>query len=136
MLLVGCTGRPSTLEGLETVEVDVGGETLTVLTADTSSERRQGLRDVESLPAGIEGMLFVFADPVATSFVMEDTLIALDVWWFGGDGRLLGSAEMEPCTAEPCTSYRTPGEVSWALETPAGELELVPGDTLTVGSGP
>lgn len=135
VFVAGCAA-PSTLDSLDTAEIAVGDQTLAVLIADTSSERRQGLRHVEELPAGLDGMLFVFADPRTASFVMEDTLMPLDIWWFGADGRLLGSAEMEPCPSEPCTSYGSPGEIGWALETPAGELELVPGDVLTVDAGP
>lgn len=103
--------------------------------AETPGQRRQGLRGVEALPAGIDGMLFVFDRPAPTTFGMRDTLIPLDIWWFDHEGRLLGSAEMEPCPGEPCTDYGSPGEVAWALETPQGALDLVPGAMLTVSSG-
>lgn len=86
------------------------------------------------MPPGIDGMLFVFEEPRTATFVMRDTLIPLDIWWFDEEGLLLGSAEMEPCTIVPCTGYGSPGEVAWALETPLGEVEPVPGDMLTVGS--
>lgn len=102
--------------------------------AETPEQRTQGLRGVEALPTGIDGMLFVFDRPAPTTFGMRDTLIPLDVWWFDDEGRLLGSAGMEPCSAEPCTDYRSPGEVAWALETPQGALDLVPGAMLTVSS--
>lgn len=133
-MLAGCASAGS-LDEFVTADVDVGDETLTVKVAETSEQRRQGLRAIEALPAGIDGMLFVFGEPVSTTFGMRDTLMPLDIWWFDEEGRLLGSAEMEPCPAEPCTDYGSPGEVAWALETRQGELELVPGDTLTVGTG-
>ena len=66
---------------------------------------------------------------------MRDTLIPLDLWWFDADGRLLGSTEMEPCPSEPCPDYGSPGEVGWALETPAGVADLAPGERLTFGTG-
>lgn len=100
--------------------------------AETSSQRNQGLRNVEALPSGTDGMLFVFGEPRTATFGMRDTLIPLDIWWFDGDGVLVGSSEMEPCPEAPCTSYASPGAVAWALETPLGEVELAPGDELTV----
>ena len=133
-MLAGCAPAGS-LDGFDTTEVVVGAETLTVSVAETSSQRSQGLRHVEALPDGIEGMLFVFEEPTTPTFGMRDTLIPLDIWWFDDEGRLLGSTEMEPCDSEPCPSYRSPGEVVWALETPQGELELVPGDTLIPAPG-
>lgn len=80
-------------------------------------------------------MLFVFDEVRSASFGMRDTLIPLDIWWFDEDGHLVGSAEMEPCASVTCPSYRSPGEVFWALETPAGKWDLGPGDNLSVSTG-
>lgn len=129
---MACSSASVGLEDFDTGEIEAGGESLAVAVADTAGERRQGLRGVEGLPEGIDGMLFVFDEPTRTNFEMEDTLIPLDLWWFDSDGRLLGSAGMEPCDTATCLSYGSPGEVSWALETPSGQLELVPGDMLKV----
>ncbi len=104
--------------------------------ADTPEQRSQGLRGVEELPEGLDGMLFVFEEARPATFGMRDTLIPLDIWWFDADGRLLGSTEMEPCHSEACPDYRSPGEVVWALETPAEQVEFAPGDGLRVGSSP
>lgn len=109
--------------------------TLTVAVATTSEQRSQGLRGVSELPEGVDGMLFVFEEPQQATFGMRDTLIPLDIWWFDSGGRLLGSTRMEPCASEPCPSYGSPGPVVWALETPARQVRLVPGDTLTVLGG-
>lgn len=68
------------------------------------------------------------------TFGMRDTLMPLDIWWFAADGTLLGSTEMTPCPADPCTAYGSPGEVAHALETPAGEVEFAPRDVLAVES--
>jgi uncharacterized protein len=97
---------------------------LTVAVAETPDQRSQGLRDVEALPDGLDGMLFVFGEARPATFGMEDTVIPLDIWWFDGEGQLLGSTTMEPCPDTPCPSYPSPGEVSWALESPAGELRF------------
>lgn len=134
MAVAACAPRAA-LEEFDTNEIEVGQARLTVAVADTREERHQGLRGVEELPEGIEGMLFDFGDPTTTSFGMRDTLIPLDIWWFDGEGRLLGSTRMEPCASEPCPTYGSPGEIAWALETPAGEVDLSPGDSLSaIGS--
>lgn len=103
---------------------------MTVLVADTPSLREQGLRGVEALPDEVDGMLFMFEEPRPATFGMRDTLIPLDIWWFDAGGVLLGSARMEPCLSAPCPSYGSPGPISWALETPAGEIDLRAGDRL------
>lgn len=108
----------------------MGDTTLTVAIAETLEQRSQGLRDVESLPVGLDGMLFVFGEPRPATFGMEDTLIPLDIWWFDGDGLLVGSTTMETCTDGACPPYPSPGGVSWALETPAGEWRFAPGAEL------
>ncbi|HEY4607427.1 MAG TPA: DUF192 domain-containing protein [Acidimicrobiia bacterium] len=110
--------------------VVVGDFDLEVWVADEPGERQQGLRGVTRLPADIDGMLFTFADPVSVSFVMEDTTIPLDLWFFDEDGALIGSEEMTPCSTEPCPRYPAPGPIAWALETPAGSFEFRPGDLL------
>jgi uncharacterized membrane protein (UPF0127 family) len=87
---------------------------------------------VENLPGDIDGMLFVFPEPRETGFHMRNTLVDLDIWWFDSGMTLVGSAEMEPCEGEPCTSYRSPGEVQWVLETPRGTHEFEPGVRLSI----
>lgn len=87
---------------------------------------------LDHLPGGIDGMLFVYSTPRTVGFHMRNTLIDLDIWWFDADMGLIGSAEMEPCEAEPCTSYASPGDVQWVLETTLGEYEFEPGDRLSI----
>lgn len=126
---MACATTPS-LQGFEVTEIDVGGRSLTVALAETSAQRNQGLRDVEELPAGLDGMLFVFEETRSATFAMRDTLIPLDIWWFDEEGRLLGSTEMEPCRTQDCPVYPSPGDVAWALETPMGEFGFLPGALL------
>lgn len=133
--MAACAQTAPALAGFETSDIEVGGETLTVALAETPEQRSQGLRGVEELPEGLDGMLFVFEAARPATFGMRDTLVPLDIWWFDANGRLLGSTEMEPCPSEPCTTYGSPGEVAWALETPAEQVEFAPGDSLRVGSG-
>ncbi len=117
-------------------EVDVSGEVLTVWVADEPNERRQGLREVEALPPGIEGMLFVYGAPVRVSYGMLNTPMPLDIWFFDANGALIGSAEMTPCPEPPCPAYRSPGRVGWVLETPQGGYQFAASATIsTVETG-
>jgi len=134
VVAVACAPPPG-LDGFETVEVEVGESGLTVAMAETSSQRSQGLRDVENLPDGLDGMLFVFEATRIASFGMRDTSIPLDIWWFDSEGRLIDSTEMEPCPGSACPTYSSPGEVAWALETPMGQWEFAAGEVLTLAHG-
>ena len=104
--------------GFPTTDVMVGDVELRVWVADDGAERSRGLRRVEALPDDIDGMLFVWETPTPATFIMEDTLIPLDVWFFDDDGALLGTHAMTPCAEEPCPTFPAPGPVRWALETP------------------
>lgn len=119
------------LVGLPTTDVLVGDTALRVWVADDGEERSQGLRRVAALPDDIDGMLFVWDTPTETAFVMEDTLIPLDVWFFDDQGRLVGTHAMTPCAEEPCPTYPTPGPVRWAMETPLETQQFVEGARLT-----
>lgn len=130
MVLASCA-TPA-LAGFSTGTIRVGDTTLTVAVADTPEERRQGLRGVERLPEGIEGMLFVFEEPTEVTFGMRGTSIPLDIWWFDAGGVLVGVTAMTPCPGEPCPVYASPGPVRWALETPQGEWDLSPAAVLSI----
>ena len=132
ILLMAASCEADTAPNLPVGQIVVDDLTLEVWIADESPERRQGLRGVEALPAGVDGMLFVLPIPTATSFNMSDTPIPLDIWWFDAEMTLIGSSEMEPCPADPCVSYGAPGPIAWALETPAGVWEFSDGAALTI----
>lgn len=110
----------------------MGDANLSVLVADTPGLRAQGLSSIDGLPPGIAGMLFVFAEESGVNFTMRRTLIPLDIWWFDDQGSLIGTTAMEPCAAEPCPLYPSPGPIKWALETPRDSVELQIGQVLTV----
>ena len=110
--------------------VSVGDQILTVAIADTPELRRQGLMDVAELPAGMDGMLFIYPRPTSASFDMMSTPMPLDIWWFDGDGVLIGGTTMMPCPSEPCLSYGSPDPIRWVLETPQGSYQLPVGATL------
>ena len=113
-------------------DVEIGDQELRVLVADEPADRRQGLMEIERLPSGIDGMLFVFEEPpLLIPFHMRNTMMDLDIWWFDADGVLLGMTEMEPCLVERCPLYWSPAPILWALEVPAGTFRFEPGDVLS-----
>ncbi len=130
VFLASCAA-PATVNELDIARVTVGDEVITVAVASTTSERNQGLADIDALPDTIQGMLFVWDEPTATTFTMRDVGFPLDIWFFDDSGRLVGSAGMDTCPDGGCTSYGTPGAVSWALETPSGEWDFAPGTALS-----
>lgn len=131
LVVVACSGPEPAAIVFDTGEITVGDNVLNVWVATEAEERRQGLRTVEELPDDIDGMLFSYSDEISATFTMKDTLIPLDIWWFDGEGVLIGSARMEPCATDSCTEYRSPGPIGWALETPAGTEQLAVGDVLS-----
>ncbi|MCI0634904.1 MAG: DUF192 domain-containing protein [Actinobacteria bacterium] len=88
-----------TSDGVRSFEVEV---------ADTPSERRVGLMHREQL-APVDGMAFLWGEPIEGTFWMKDTLIPLSVAFWDEDGRIVAILDMEPCVADPCPSYG-PGE--------------------------
>ena len=102
----------------------MGGEKWAVAVADDAAERARGLMGVADL-GGLRGMLFVFPEESSTGFWMKDTVLALDVAFFAGDGSLVDLLEMVPCEADPCPVYRPAGPYRYALEVPAGGFSEV-----------
>lgn len=124
---LGCAAAPAT--------VDLGGKQFKVTIADTPNARQLGLMYVKDLPAD-EGMLFIFKEERARSFWMKNTLIALDILYFGADRKLV-SAQLnaQPCRADPCRSYPSTGPAKYVLELAAGvgrDLRLKPGDEIVI----
>jgi uncharacterized membrane protein (UPF0127 family) len=109
------------LEGFRRAEAEVGDQTWLVAVADTPDLRARGLMGVADL-GDLDGMLFVWPEDVTSGFWMKNTLIPLDVAFFGADGSLVDVLTMVPCEADPCPSYRPSGAYRWALEAPAGRL--------------
>ena len=93
-----------------------------VYVADTGRERGRGLMGVEDLE-GRAGMLFVFETETITGFYMLDTPMPLSIAWVGADGRVVDTADMEPCPAEPCQTYLSDTAYQLAVEVPQGDLD-------------
>lgn len=122
LLLLGACGGKGRIESLSGVKVVLGSGatalTITAKVAATPEARSEGLMGVKSLPAG-RGMLFVFREPVSTSFYMKDTLIPLDIA-FIGQGRVLQIESMVPCKVEDCPLTRPRATYEMAHEDAAG----------------
>lgn len=99
--------------------------------AETPEALAQGLMHRKALAAD-EGMLFLFPSPRVARMWMKDTLIPLDMFFIGPDGRI---ADIR-VRAEPMSEYviasREP--VIAVLEVPGGSLErlkILPGARVT-----
>ncbi len=95
--------------------------------ADTSAERGRGLMGVTSLGTA-EAMAFVWDAPVAGSFFMFQTVTPLSIAWFGVDGSLVSTADMEPCLAgnsAECERFAAGGDYVLAIEVFQGDLASI-----------
>lgn len=106
----------------ESTEVLIGDLALIVALADEETERQQGLTQVRDF-GDFDGMLFSWEEETTTGFWMKDTTIALDLFFFDGDGVLIDQTSLEPCLAEPCSVFVADGLFRWVLEAPVGSIE-------------
>lgn len=113
------------VSGFETATIELDSERLLVAIAASQDDRIRGLRGVADL-GELDGMLFVFDDPLTTAFTMRGVPIDLDVGFFDSTGTLVEVRSMTACEAAPCPSYETGRPISAALERPAGGFEGVP----------
>jgi len=93
-----------------------------VAVADTPMLRARGLMGVTAL-AGVDGMLFVFEEPIRVTFHMQDTLIPLEIAFFAEDGSLVDRLTMVPCREVPCPTYPSGAPVTYAIETAVGGFD-------------
>ena len=108
--------RPGGAGLIRTVELVVGGVTVTAEIADTPALRERGLLGRDSLPEN-HGMLFVYADEQVRSFWMRNTPIALDIAFADRNGSIVNVETMEP-NSDATTLSVSPA--MYALEMSAG----------------
>lgn len=145
-VIVGVAGiltipSDSKLESTEfprgTVLVD--GSEIAVQVADTAPRRARGLMFQEQLPQG-EGMLYVHDKPGEHARWMLNMQFAVDVVWFGADGRAVHVERgVPPCKSAleqaTCTAVNPGAEALYILEVPDGyasELGIGIGSVLEV----
>jgi uncharacterized membrane protein (UPF0127 family) len=108
---------------------------LVVEIADTPQARRQGLAGRTSL-ARNAGMAFLFDAPTHDPFWMKNTLIPLSIAFWDEKRRIVAIADMEPCPADPCPTYRPDVRYVGALEVNLGFFEehgVKVGDVIELG---
>ena len=89
--------------------------------ADDRQDRARGLMGVTDL-GGLDGMAFRYDDPDRRTFWMKNTLLPLSIAFVGEEGRVVGSADMAPCQADPCPSYGPDEPFVVAIEVEQGRL--------------
>ena len=122
------------LPGFARATVLVSGTPWVVAVADTSELRSQGLMGVTDL-GDLSGMLFVFEEDTQAGFWMKDTLIPLDVAFFGTGGSLVDLISMVPCADDLCPTYHAAGPYRYALEAAPGSFDAIDRPTLQVTGG-
>lgn len=90
--------------------------------ADTPEEWQRGLMYRDSLPES-SGMLFAFPDEAPRSFWMKSTKIPLDIIFISASMTVVDVQAMEPCSKDPCVSYRSAAPAKYALEVNKGFAE-------------
>lgn len=116
------------------IKIQIGSKQYNVKLAKTEKEKRDGLKDIESLPKD-EGMLFIFEEPEELSFWMEDTSIPLDIVFIDDDLSVISIKEGIPYSKE----FITEKNVTFVLEVNKNsgikigdELEFSPNSKLNV----
>jgi hypothetical protein len=108
-------------------------ERFTVELAETSEKQALGLMFRDYLPDD-HGMLFLFPGEAIRSFWMKNTRVALDIFYFDEELKLVSVSEnTRPCRTQRCPSYPSTGPAKYVLELNAGkaaELGVQAGDVL------
>lgn len=120
------------LEEFGRATIVMSGERWSVAVADIPELRARGLMGITDL-GDLDGMLFVFEEDTRAGFWMKDTLIALDVAFFGEDGGFVDLLTMEPCRADPCPTHTPSGTYRYAVEAPEGRLAAITDLRLDLG---
>lgn len=121
------------------IRTDDGIVSLDVQVSDTPAERRTGLMGRESL-SPYDGMVFLWEEPVVSTFWMKDTLIPLSIAFWDEGGRIISILDMAPCIEDPCPTFGPDQPFVGAVEVDRGAFErhgVVLGDTveLTLSNG-
>lgn len=92
------------------------------LLAETELQHQRGLMGRRDL-GGYDAMVFRFARDTSGAFHMRNVPVPLEIAWFDANGRLVSTADMEPCPdREGCPHYPPAGPYRFALEVEKGGL--------------
>jgi uncharacterized membrane protein (UPF0127 family) len=121
LALTGCSRSASTCPSPERMRFDTasGHSSLLAEIADTDESRRQGLSGRPTLAAD-HGMAFLFGGTSTDWFWMKDTEIPLSIAFWGEDGRIQQTFDMDPCTSNSCHLYQPSEPYVGAVEAPQG----------------
>lgn len=116
----------TTTSGLafEQRKILVGDRCLNVEVADTPEKRAQGLKHRDSL-GEINGMVFLFEQPVMAAFTMSEVRIPLTIGFYDDAGMRVDTLDMEPCaegSSSECPRYESKSAFRNALEVERGQL--------------
>jgi uncharacterized membrane protein (UPF0127 family) len=120
---------------MSTSWVELHGHRYSVEIAQTPAQRERGLMFRNNM-ADDRGMLFIHDVQEPQAYWMKNTLIALDIFYFDSDRRLVSvSRRTPPCTlGNACPPYRSEGPALYVLELNSGvadRLHAKKGDRLT-----
>lgn len=101
--------------------VEIGGETIQVETADTPQARERGLSGRSALLEN-QGMLFVFSEDGIHSFWMKDMNFPIDILWISASREIVYIKENASPDDYPAT-YAPDKEARYVLEVAAGFVE-------------
>lgn len=104
---------------LETMNITVGDETLTLEVARTPKEQETGLMGRKTLPDN-SGMVFLFNPPQFVAFWMKATPIDLDIAFLDKKGIVFHTDSMAANTEDIHYSY---GLTAFAIELKKGSLK-------------
>lgn len=120
LLCLGCSACTTAPTYASTPAVDLHGHRFSVELATHEAAREHGLMMRTSMDPG-HGMLFVFPSTAPRAFWMKNTLIALDILYFGPDRKLVSmQLDVPPCKADPCPIYPSDAPARYVLELNAG----------------
>ena len=117
-------------EVLPTVTLRIGAATVKAEVADERDERTIGLMGRTELAEGT-GMLFVFREPQALGFWMQDTLIPLSIAYVNAAGVIREIHDLKPL--DETSARSTFRDLVYALEVPQGwftRQKILPGDKI------
>lgn len=122
---------------MSTSWVELHGHRYAVEIAQTDAQRARGLMFRDHM-ARNHGMLFIHDTEEPLAYWMKNTLIALDIFYFDAERRLVSvSKRTPPCAmGDSCPPFRSEGPALYVLELDAGaadRLHVKKGDRLAFG---